>query len=398
MDLSEQAERKLPARMLVVDDDPRSAKLLEGYLVGEGYQVRSAPDGNTALDLARQETPDVVLLDVMMPGMTGYEVCRQLKSEPRTRLTQVMLVTALDSTPDKVEGLDTGADDFVSKPVRREEFLAKVRALLRVRRLLMDLEDARAELSARNDELQMKRTLAQTLVHDLKNPLSAILGNLDLLEMRGAEELRYLVQRSKQGAVRMLKMILNLLDVEGLEEGRLVPSVQRLDAVELVASTLTESEAAAEQKGVRLVLEPGDAVHVDADPVLLRRVVDNLLSNAVAYTPKGGVVTVAVGLREEGVEVRVADEGPGVPEDHRERVFEKYAQAEMRKTGVTANRGLGLTFCRLAVEAHGGTIWVEEAEGGGACFRTVLPAPLDQGELPADKMPDLPERAPVRAR
>ena len=398
MDLAEHRERKLPARMLVVDDDPRSAKLLEGYLVGEGYQVRTAPEGATALDLAREETPDVVLLDVMMPGMTGYEVCRQLKSEPRTRLTQVMLVTALDSTPDRVEGLDTGADDFVSKPVRREEFLAKVRALLRVRRLLVDLEEARGELTARNEELQLKRTLAQTLVHDLKNPLSAILGNLDLLELRGAEELRYLVQRSKQGAVRMLKMILNLLDVEGLEEGRLVPSLQRLDAVDLVGSTLAEAEAAAEQKGVRLALEPGGAVFIDADPVLLRRVVDNLLSNAVAHTPQDHAVTIAVGLREEGVEIRVEDEGPGIPEDHRERIFEKYAQAEMRKTGITANRGLGLTFCRLAIEAHGGTIWVEEAEGGGACFRTVLPAPLDQDERPAAKTPDLPERVPALSR
>ena len=105
-------DRTAPARMLVVDDDPRNLKLLEGYLVGEGYRVQTAPDGPTALRLAREDPPDVVLLDVMMPGMTGYEVCRTLKAEPRTRLSQVMLVTALDSTPDRVEGLDTGAECF----------------------------------------------------------------------------------------------------------------------------------------------------------------------------------------------------------------------------------------------------------------------------------------------
>jgi signal transduction histidine kinase len=180
----------------------------------------------------------------------------------------------------------------------------------------------------------------------------------------------------------MLKMILNLLDVEGLEDGRLVPAVQRMDVTELVGSTLAEAEAAAEQKGVNFTLDAAGPVLVDADPVLLRRVVDNLLANAVAHSPEGRRVTIRVGHREEGVELSVEDEGPGIPEEHRERVFEKYAQAEMRHSGVTANRGLGLTFCRLAVEAHGGTIWIEAAREGGACFRTILPAPLD--ERPAE--------------
>jgi signal transduction histidine kinase len=367
--------RRSSERMLVVDDDPRSRKLLEGYLLAEGYRVHTASDGPEALGIASEELPDVILLDVMMPGMTGYEVCQRLKADPKTRLCQVMLVTALDSMPDRVEGLDTGADDFVSKPVRREEFLAKVRALLRVRMLLLELEDARQALASRNEELQMKRMLAQTLVHDLKSPLSAILGNLDLLALKGIGDLDYLVQRSKQGAVRMLKMILNLLDVEGLEEGRLAPTLERLDATELVRTTLAEAEAAAEQKQVRLELESHDPVWLEADAVLLRRVVDNLLANAVTHSPREGLVRIGVGLREEGVELWVSDQGPGVPEEHRERVFEKYAQVQMRKEGVSVNRGLGLTFCRLAIEAHGGTIWVEPAKDGGACFRTLLPAP-----------------------
>src|SRR5262245_2055142 len=143
--------------LLVVDDDERGRRLLEGYLCSEGYAVRCAADGPTALAEAWSVPPDVVLLDVMMPGMTGYEVCARLKQDPRTRLTQVMLVTALDSLPNKVEGLDTGADDYVPKPVRREEFLAKVRALLRARRLLLELEQARVALAERNRELHLKK-------------------------------------------------------------------------------------------------------------------------------------------------------------------------------------------------------------------------------------------------
>ncbi len=383
-------------RILVVDDDPGSRKLLEGYLLAEGYRVRCAPDGPTALSMAKGEVPDVVLLDVMMPAMTGHEVCRELKSDPATRLSQVMLVTALDSTPDRVEGLDTGADDYISKPVRRDEFLAKVRALLRARNLLVELDQAQAELRSKIEELHLKKTLAQSLVHDLKSPLSAILGNLDLLEMRSEERLRYLVQRSRQGASRMLKMILNLMDVEGLEEGRLVPNIEPVDASELVRSTLIESEISARQKNVTLELESHEPVWVDADAVLLRRVVDNLLSNAISKSPAGGRISVVVIMREEGGEISVSDEGPGIPQEHREAIFEKYAQLGMRKSNSSVNRGLGLTFCRLAVEAHGGTIWVDSAAGGGARFRLLLPAALQYQDNGPEELAALGGRTEVR--
>jgi signal transduction histidine kinase len=366
--------------MLVVDDDPGNRKLLEGYLLAEGYQVTSAPDGPTALAMARELPPDVILLDVMMPGMTGHEVCHELKRDPDTKLSQVMLVTALDSTPDRVKGLDTGADDYLSKPVRRDEFLAKVRALLRARGLLLELERAHSDLTARNEELQLKKTLAQTLVHDLKSPLSAILGNLDLLEMRSEESLRYLVQRSREGAARMLKMIMNLMDVEGLEEGRLLPALEPVEAVELVRRTLHEAEAVAARKKVALIMDAADPVWIDADPALLRRVIDNLLANAIAKSPAGGRVNVEVLMRDEGGEIAVSDEGAGIPEQYRESIFEKYSQVLAKESGESNNRGLGLTFCRLAVEAHGGTIWADESMGGGARFRMILPALLKSRE------------------
>jgi signal transduction histidine kinase len=172
----------------------------------------------------------------------------------------------------------------------------------------------------------------------------------------------------------MLKMILNLLDVESLEDGRLSPSLDRLDVSELVALAVEEADLGARHRKVSLIVDAPDEGWIHGDPVLLRRVVDNLVSNAVAHSPLGGKVEIRVRVREEGVEVSVADEGPGVPEGFRDRVFEKYQQVELRRSGVTANRGLGLTFCRLAVEAHGGTIWVESAPRGGALFRTLFPA------------------------
>jgi signal transduction histidine kinase len=386
------SEQPVPAArpdLLVVDDDPRNRRLLEEYLTSAGYQVRTAEDGRSALLAARAHPPDVVFLDVMMPDISGLEVCRELKADPRTRMSQVVLVTALDGTPQRVEGLDGGADDYLAKPVRREEFLAKVRSLLRVRGLIAELEEARAGLAARNAALEeleaLKETLAQTLVHDLKNPLSAILANLDLLERASRDEaVGRLATRCRSAAGRMHRMILDLLDVAGLEEGRLVLHADPADAVPLVRRAVDDLETAAQTRGVGLSaeIEDGDCSIV-ADLSVLHRVVENLITNALEHTPAGGRVVVRVERRNEGVEISVADQGPGIPEIHRERVFEKFARLELRKVGVSGNRGLGLTFCRLAVEAHGGTIWVDDAPSGGALFRVLLPSPAPSARRPA---------------
>jgi signal transduction histidine kinase len=367
------------ADLLVVDDDPRNRKLLEEYLVAAGHVVRLAPDGRSAIEAVRERAPDIVFLDVMMPDISGLDVCRALKSDPSTRMVQIVLVTALDGTPHRVEGLDTGADDFISKPVRREEFLAKVRSLLRARRLLQELDRARADLACRNRALEemeaLKETLAQTLVHDLKNPLTAIAANLDLLERKIDDaDVRHLVTRCRAGASRMHRMILDLLDVAGLEEGKLLLRLEDADAVAVARRAIEDAEAAARQREIVLVLDAPAPCPVRADASVLGRVFDNLLANAIEHSNRGGRVTVELAPCDEGVSIGVADQGPGIPEEHRERVFEKFARLELRKAGLGGNRGLGLTFCRLAVEAHGGTIWVDAAPGGGALFRTILPA------------------------
>jgi signal transduction histidine kinase len=368
-----------PGGVLVVDDEPRNRRLLEGYLLSEGYDVRLAEDGNEALEEAFRQAPDLVLLDVMMPGMNGFEVCKTLKSNPATRLTQVMMVTALDGMPHRVEGLDGGADDYVSKPVRREEFMAKVRSLLRARSLLMELDDARGILAERNAQLEeleaLKETLIQTLVHDLKNPLAVIMGNLDLMARVTDEKSAKQILRSRANAERMHRMILDLLDVARLEEGRFTVTPGAVDTAALTRQAVEEAGVSAETRGVSLEVDaPEDECTVQGDNSVLRRVVDNLLANALEHSPSGSTVRAGVAQRDEGIEITLADEGTGIPPEHRDRIFEKYARLELRDSGVSANRGLGLTFCRLAVEAHGGTIWVEEAPGGGALFRVLLPA------------------------
>ena len=178
----------------------------------------------------------------------------------------------------------------------------------------------------------------------------------------------------------MLKMIMNLMDVEGLEEGKLLPALEPVDAADLVRRTLQETEVAAQQKKVSLALDAAGPVWIEADPALLRRVVDNLLTNAISKSPAGGRVTAVVLMREEGGEIAISDEGAGIPEEYRESIFEKYSQVGNKRHGESNNRGLGLTFCRLAIESQGGTIWADEAQAGGARFRMILPATLHPRE------------------
>jgi signal transduction histidine kinase len=264
---------------------------------------------------------------------------------------------------------------------RQEEHARRIRE---VEALNADLErrveertrELREALGRIEELQQLKETLTQTLVHDLKNPLTTIVGNLDLLEQRGEEQTLRLVRRSKAGASRLLRMILDLLDISRLEEGRFALESSAEDVLELARGAIEDAEAVADQREIELRLEAPHPLRLEVDAGLLRRVLDNLIANAVRHSPARGVVTVRVAHGPDGVELSVADQGNGIPSELREKVFEKYARLEVREARVTSNRGLGLTFCQLAVSAHGGTIRADEAEGGGALFRVTLPERL----------------------
>lgn len=256
----------------------------------------------------------------------------------------------------------------------------------RVEERTHDLQEALAQIK----ELQsLKATLTQTLVHDLKNPLAAVAGNLDLLEMQNDNErVLRLVRRSRQGADRLQRMIMDLMDIARMEEGRFALCEEVLDPYAISAKAIENAAASFEQQGIHIALRaPDEPCTLRADPAVLHRVLDNLLANALRFSPRNGIVTVAIVPRPDCLEITVADQGPGIPEQFREKVFEKYAQVELREAGVSINRGLGLTFCQLAIEAHGGTIVADAAPDRGAMFRVRMPVHAEAHPGPIPEVP-----------
>ena len=361
------------ATVLVVDDEPMNVQLLQDLLEPRGYVVLTAPDGETGLTLAAGRQPDVVLLDVMMPRLSGFEVCRRLKADAATKMIPVLLVTSLDAREDRLAGIGAGANDFITKPVDSADLLLRVRNAVAMKRLHDEISLRYRQLK----ELEAARdTLTHMIVHDLRSPLTGLQGYLDLLRMSVAagemDEVLEYARDAHATANRLKDMVSQVLDVSRLEAREMPVALKETDLVQLVpaaAATLGPAPA-----GVSLVYEmPRHAVVVSCDPDLMGRVLVNLVGNAFKFTPRNGEIRVGVEACDGRARITVTDTGPGIAPEHRELIFEKFGQAPLGKSGAVRSTGLGLTFCKLAVEAHGGAIGVEAAEAGGARFWVELP-------------------------
>lgn len=354
--------------VLVVDDIAENVELLEAYLVPEKYDVITAFNGIEALEKIRKIPTDIVLLDVMMPQMDGFEVCKILKTDPHTQFIPVVMVTALKERNDKIKGIEAGADDFLTKPIDRVELLTRIKSLIRVKCLHDDLEQSYQTLQ----ELQhTKERLMQMIIHDLKNPLTGVKANLEIVGFEDLGDTRECLEAAQRSCDLLFNMIQDLLDISRMEEGKLSLNREMLALPEIVSQAVREIEvpAHAEDKAVSIDL-PADLPRFNADRNFMYRTLSNLLINAVKHTGRGGTITVRASRQNSTLRVEVVDTGHGIPPEYHEKIFEKFAQVESsRRSG----SGLGLTFCKMAIEAHNGRIWVESETGKGSTFIFTLP-------------------------
>lgn len=367
-----------PADILVVDDTAENLRLLTRLLSEAGFRARAVGSGGEALAAAAARVPDLVLLDVDMPDLDGYEVCRRLKAMPAMAAIPVIFLSALDQTSDKVEGFAAGAVDFVTKPFQFMEVKVRIEAQLELAQLRRTLEErsrALAESFARlQDVEQLRHDLVHMAAHDMRSPIMSVGGYLELLseESRdGAARLEF-IARAREGVSAILRLVDAMLDLSRLEANRMPLQMRRQPLAPLLDRAIG---ALGPLAAARIERDPvARSVELYCDAELVARVVANLLANALKHSDEPDTIQLKVEIGDsERVRIVVEDRGPGVPEELRTRLFEKFAAGSgSRARGPST--GLGLAFCRLAVHAQGGEIGYLPPEAGlGARFWVALP-------------------------
>jgi signal transduction histidine kinase len=364
--------------VLVIDDNEANRALALATLEDDGYQVVLASDGRAGIEAFARVRPDCVLLDVRMPGVDGFAVCKELRRLPGGADVPILFLTALRDVDTFETALEAGGDDFLTKPVRPAELVARVETSLKLRRMSSELREHASLLRKQRDDLLrvqlQKERLMAFVVHDLKNPVAAMDLHAQFLmrDRKLSDDARASALQIRTEARRLNRMLLNLLDISKADEGRLAPHRARLASRVLFERVMSELSAVAEQREVRLEAA-GDSVELDVDEHLMERMVANLVENAIRHAPPASAVRLEARAAGGAREILVSDAGKGIPEELRAKVFEAFMQAPSPDAQRDAGgRGLGLAFCKLAAEAHGGTIEIEDANPG-AVFRVRFP-------------------------
>jgi two-component system, sensor histidine kinase and response regulator len=366
--------------ILAVDDTPDNLILLEAILSEEGYEIRTAEDGASALRSIEASPPDLILLDVMMPGMNGYEVTRHIRKNSALPFIPILLITAFDQSS-AVEGLDVGADEFVRKPVDPEELLARVRSLLRLKH----------SIDERELMMRQREDFVSRLTHDLRTPLVAADRMLNLfLEEAFCEivpEMKDAITIMIQSNRNLLQMTNTLLEVHRYDAGQKSLISSPCNVWSLTREVIQELKPLAEEKNLELKTDfhistsgDEDVATVMGDRLELRRVLTNLIGNAIKFTEKGTIeIRIVVCPEDEQslenssktwINIEVEDTGAGIEVEDQPHLFERFRPGKHRRSG----SGLGLYLSRRIVEAHQGKIEVASIAGRGSKFRVQLPA------------------------
>jgi two-component system sensor histidine kinase/response regulator len=357
----------------VVDDGEQNRLLLRDLLEAGGYRVSEAENGEQALRLVGEDPADVIVMDVLMPIMDGFEASRRLKADPGTAPIPILMVTALTDRQDRLAGIRAGANDFLQKPIDTQDVLLRVRNAVTAKRLF---DEVRQNYERLRQLEQLRDNLIHMIVHDMRSPLMGIGGYLQAVRREAEEKLsdleRECLQRAYEQAQTLIGMVSDLIDVSRLESAQMPLHVDLARLADVAGEAVGRLGFLAQM--VRVSIEDASrGTPVPCDAEVIRRVIANLLGNALKFTRDGGEVRVGIALDGDRVRVQVADEGPGIPLEYQATIFDKFGQVPAESSPWYSS-GLGLAFCKLAVEAHGGEIGVESESGRGSAFWFTLPA------------------------
>jgi len=394
--------------ILLVDDKPTNLKVLSDFLLDSGYEILVAKDGEKALKQIQRVTPDLILLDVMMPGIDGFETCRRLKASDTTKDIPVIFMTALADSADKVKGLTLGGVDYITKPIQREETLARIQVHLRLRSLAKQLQTAKDAAEMAN---QAKSAFLAKMSHELRTPLNAILGfaqimNRDPTLTPEQQEHLGIINRSGE---HLLELINDVLDMSKIEAGRMAFHTTNFDLSRLLNTIEEMLGFKARAKGLQFTLDLASDVpqYIKTDERKLRQVLINLVGNAIKFTETGGIVLRVSSLPPPATEsptsspfphssisptcalkFEVEDTGPGISPEEMAGLFEVFVQTETGRNSQEGT-GLGLPISQQFARMMGGDITATSQAGRGTTFTVRL-------QLPLGSAAELPDSQPTR--
>jgi two-component system, sensor histidine kinase and response regulator len=379
--------------ILIVDDTPANLQLLAVMLSKQGYKVRMAQDGTMALMSIQSSPPDLILLDIMMPELNGYEVCSRLKASSQTKEIPVIFISALNEVFDKVKAFEVGGVDYITKPFQAQEVLARVEHQLHIRRLSQQLlernallqqevhrrEMAEAEvrkaLSKEQELNQLKSYFVSMVSHEFRNPLSTILCFAEFLrdfsQQLSEEKKQKHLRQIEESARRMTALLNDVLSIGQAEAGKLEFNPEPLDVEEFCGDLVEEIKLGNSAQHRIAFSNPSQLTKACMDKNLLRQILTNLLSNAIKYSPEGSTVILDLVCQDEKAIFHIKDEGIGISPEDQQRLFESFQRGS--NVGKISGTGLGLTIVKKAVDLHGGQIAVKSEVGVGTTFSVEIP-------------------------
>lgn len=362
-------------KILIVDDVMSNVLLLKVLLTNEKFAIATASNGRQALEQVEKENPDLVLLDVMMPDMSGFEVAQHLKSNPNTADIPIIFLTALNSTADIVKGFQVGANDFISKPFNKEELIIRVThqiSLVAAKRLILSKTEELQRTIAGRDKLY------SVIAHDLRSPMGSIKMVLNILilnlpsEKIGAE-MYELLTMANQTTEDVFSLLDNLLKWTKSQIGKLNVVYQDVDLVEVTDGVIEIFSMVASLKKIRIHEMKPEKMMVNADIDMLKTVVRNLLSNAIKFSKENSEVLVKMEEVDGMAVVSVQDYGCGISEEGQKKLLHTDTHFSTFGTNNEEGSGLGLLLCKDFVVKNGGKLWFTSKEGEGSIFSFSIP-------------------------
>lgn len=360
--------------VLIVDDLPQNIEVLGNILSNRGVKIAVAMNGQQAINLAIKRKPDLILLDVAMPEMDGFEVCKKLKENSETKEIPIIFLTAKTETDDIVKGFELGAVDYITKPFKTSELLARVKTHLELKRS-RDL--ITKQISQLEKLIEDRDKFISVISHDLRGPFTGFLGLTKILseniESFSQEEIKEVSLELYNSLLRQYQLLENLLDWSKIQIGKVKINKQKIDITEIINNKIELFQISAKRKNLQLINKIQANVYAYADLMMISTVIHNLISNAIKFTKEGGKVTISSSQKDNFLEIAVSDTGIGIKKENIDKLFQESIGFSTPGTDYEKGSGLGLLIAKEMIELNGGKIRVESTENVGTTFYITIP-------------------------